>query len=191
MSPQHLSTETLLRHLDRELTPGEIALVDQHLAACAGCRAQLERLRSISAGIEQYSATLQDPAPAGRRRALVAAMERPAVTAPPRKIYAALTMAASVVLAVGITLSTRQPAQTPVIHPPALHPAMPADSFIALPYSNESLSSEGAVVMQVEVPRSAMALGGMPAGDGVADGLVKAEVVVGADGLARAIRFVN
>jgi anti-sigma factor RsiW len=185
MSTVHPSTELLLRRLDRELAADELAALEDHLAACAGCRAQLAKLRAISNGIDQYSADLLEAPPAGQRRALLAAFDRPAA-APPRKAIAALAMAASVVLAVGISLTSHRPPQ-----PPAPHPQVATDGFIALPYSNEILSSEGAVVMQVEVPRSAVALAGMPAGDGPGEGLVKAEVLVGADGLARAIRFLN
>jgi hypothetical protein len=185
MSTQHLSIELLLRRLDRELAAGEIAPIEDHLSGCADCRARFANLRDISGGIDWYSADLFDPAPAGQRRALVAALERPPA-APRRRIYAPLAMAASVLLAVSISLTIHQPAVPPVAQPQAA-----ADSFIALPYSNENLSSAGAVVMQVEVPRSAVALAGMPVSDGPAERPVKAEVVVGADGLARGIRFLN
>ena len=112
-------------------------------------------------------------------------LEKPAASPRPR-IYAALAMAASVLLVVGITLTRRQPAGTPAPTPQAS-----TDNFIALPYSSDSLASAGSVVMQVEVPRSAVALAGVPVTGGPADELVKVEVVVGADGLARAIRLVN
>jgi hypothetical protein len=68
---------------------------------------------------------------------------------------------------------------------------MAQEAFIALPYSDDSLSSEGAVVLQVELPRSAAALAGMPVNYSSGNPRVKAEVVVGADGLARAIRFLD
>jgi anti-sigma factor RsiW len=178
MSREHLSIELLLRCLDRELSAGEQYRVEEHLDACAGCRAQLENLRGISEGIDQYSADLLRPTPAGRRRALTSPLEHESGR---RKVYAALAMAASVLLAVGLSLRHQQP-PAPVAHT--------IDTFIALPDSNESLSGAGAVVMQVEVPRDAVALAGVPAAEG-SSGLVKAEVVVGADGLARAIRFLN
>jgi len=179
MSREHLSTELLLRRLDGELTAGERDAVEEHLGGCAGCRLELDNLSAISSGIDKYSADLYQPAPVAQRRALSAALE----SKPARpKVYAALAMAASVILAVGLSLTHQQP-PAPVPHA--------VDTFIALPDSNESLSSAGAVVMQVEVPRDAVALAGVPAGEGNSGGLVKAEVVVGADGLARAIRFLN
>ena len=69
--------------------------------------------------------------------------------------------------------------------------ATDANGFIALPYSDENLAPEGAVVLEVEVPRSALLLAGIPSGESGSTDRVKAEVMVGADGLARAIRFVN
>jgi len=107
----------------------------------------------------------------------------------PRRTVAAvlLACAAAVLLAIGIWRAIPRPAA------PATPPGSAAlgNGFIALPYSDENLSQEGAVVLEVEVPRSALLLAGMPAGDGQSKGRVKAEVMVGADGLARAIRFVN
>jgi anti-sigma factor RsiW len=185
MSLDHISSELLMRRLDAELPPEAQPALDAHLAACAECSARYARLRAISGAIDGYSAGLLGPQPSAQRRALVDALEsRPAPI--PKTALAALAIAACLVLAVGISL---------LISKPAVRPASPVqlatDRFIALPYSDDSLSAEGAVVLQVEVPRSAVALAGIPVGDGPADGRVKAEVIVGADGLARAIRFLN
>jgi hypothetical protein len=185
MSSNHLTNDLLLRRLDRELAADELASTEEHLAACAECRSGFARLRALSAGIDQYSADLLQPAPVGQRRALIAALDRPEPTLS-RRIHAVLAMAASVLVAVGISLTGYKATQ-----PPAPLPAVTNDTFIPLPYSNENLSSAGAVVMEVEVPRSAVALAGMPVNDGPTEGLVKAEIVVGADGLARGIRFLN
>jgi hypothetical protein len=140
----------------------------------------------MSGAIEGYSAGLSDAQPAGqRRRALVEAMQqRPAVIS--KAALSALAIAACLILAAGISLMVSKPNARP-----GSAPQMATDSFIALPYSDENLSGEGAVVLQVEVPRSAVALAGIPVGDGPSNGRVKAEVIVGADGLARAIRFLN
>jgi anti-sigma factor RsiW len=181
MSSEHLSTEMLLRHLDRELDAAEQSRVVDHLAACPECRAVFARFRVVSGAVDDYAADLLAPARSGQRRELIAALDCPVVERP-RKAYAVLAMAASVLLAVSLSIYPYRSQHPPAaLHPPA------GDNFIALPYSNENLSSDGAVVMQVEVPRSAVAFAGGPVGDGP----VKVEVVVGVDGLARAIRFVN
>jgi hypothetical protein len=186
MNREHPSTELLLRRLDGELAADAIAPLEEHLAGCAECRTQLAKLQAVSLGIEQYSAELFQPMPTGRRRALLIASDQPA----PRRVarlYTALAVAASLMLvAVSIALLTRHPAAAPEPRPRDM-----AANFIALPDSDENLSSEGSVVMQVDLPRSAVALAGVPLSDGPADARVRAEVVVGADGLARAIRFLN
>ena len=186
MSLEHLSTSVLLRRLDRELNAEEDAAAGRHLESCEECRAQLAKLREVSAGVDAYSSGLLQPPPAGSRRALLAAVDKPVPVRPRRWAYAAIGVAASVLLMVGISLDRVTPPKAPV--PRAL---IAADPFISLPGSNESLSAAGAVVLQVEVPRSALAVAGMPAGDPRNERPLRAEVVVGADGLARAIRFLN
>jgi hypothetical protein len=179
---EHLSADLLLRYLDRELDAHESALAQQHLAECSGCRAQLDALRSLSAAIDRHGADLLVPA-GPRRRELVAALDRQEAMHP-RKALAALAMAASVVLAVGLSLRHADPPA-----PPAAPPQPASDNFIALPTADAS--DAGAVVMEIEVPRAAVALAGIAPGDGAPDARVRAEVLVGADGVARAIRLLN
>lgn len=65
-----------------------------------------------------------------------------------------------------------------------------ATDFIPLTYGDTELGSDAQVV-RVELPRSAMASFGLPVNMDRADQRVKADVLLGADGLARAIRFVQ
>lgn len=185
MNSEHVSYELLVRRLDGELGADAADAVDAHVSECAECRRQLDKLRAVSGAIFATSAALTESEPAGQRRALVAAMEQRAA-ARPRKTYAILAAAASVILVAGIVIT-----DAPRPRPPAPAAAVAPEAFIALPYSDDSLSSEGAVVLQVEVPRSAAAMAGMPVNYASGETRVKAEVVVGADGLARAIRFLN
>jgi len=185
MNKEHVSYELLLRRLDGELDADAAGAVGAHVSECAECRQRLDRLRALSGAIVASSAALTEAEPRGQRRALVAAMEQRAA-ALPRKTYAILAAAASVILVAGIVMKESPRPQ------PAVSPApMAQEAFIALPYSDDSLSSEGAVVLQVELPRSAAALAGMPVNYSSGNPRVKAEVVVGADGLARAIRFLD
>lgn len=64
-----------------------------------------------------------------------------------------------------------------------------ATDFILLTYDSEMGSD--AQMVRVELPRSAMASFGLPVNIDRADQRVKADVLLGADGLARAIRFVQ
>jgi hypothetical protein len=63
--------------------------------------------------------------------------------------------------------------------------------FIPIAYSNLANIQEGGQVMRLELPRYAMARFGVPINEERYDERVKADVWVGADGLARAIRFVQ
>jgi hypothetical protein len=65
-----------------------------------------------------------------------------------------------------------------------------ATDFIPLTYGDPDVGS-GAQMVRVELPRSAMASFGLPVNMDRADQRVKADVLLGADGLARAIRFVQ
>lgn len=76
----------------------------------------------------------------------------------------------------GLTLPINQPKEI-------------ATDFILLTYDGE-VGSEAQLV-RMELPRSAMASFGLPVNMDRADQRVKADVLLGADGLARAIRFVQ
>jgi hypothetical protein len=151
----------------------------------------LNGLRDLSHQLEQYSAALEgglqparrfSAAPAGGREISRSGAEAPRGLKPTLRWLPAV--AAALILTIGISflLSRRS---TPILQQAT------GEGFIALPYSDVNLSSEGAVVLRVEVPRSALLLAGTPVSAGRRDERVKADVVVGADGLARAIRFVN
>ena len=180
MSENHPSSELLFCRLDGELAADAADRLDTHLSECAECRDRWNRLRTVSEAVDGYSMTLGSPG--GQRSALIAALK----AREQRTYWTFAAAAAALILAAGIGVLVSRPAKTP-----ARAPQMAADAFIDLPYSDENLSGEGAVVLQVELPRSAVALAGIPVSDGPADGRVKAEVLVGADGLARAIRFRN
>jgi hypothetical protein len=72
---------------------------------------------------------------------------------------------------------------------PINQPKEIATDFILLTYDGE-VGSEAQLV-RMELPRSAMASFGLPVNMDRADQRVKADVLLGADGLARAIRFVQ
>jgi hypothetical protein len=74
---------------------------------------------------------------------------------------------------------------------PAAAPEEFATPFFALPFSDASLPLDQARVIRVELPGSALSLAGLPVAEGLRSENVHADVVVGADGLARAIRVVR
>ena len=79
------------------------------------------------------------------------------------------------------------------------NPAVPANhterevatSFIPVGYASPMAFQDGGQLVRVELPRSAMASFGLPVNLARANERVKADVLVGYDGQARAIRFVQ
>jgi hypothetical protein len=65
------------------------------------------------------------------------------------------------------------------------------DDFIPLPNAERISPNEDVNLVRVEVPRSAMIALGYDVSADRASELVEAEVVLGADGLARAVRFLD
>jgi hypothetical protein len=66
-----------------------------------------------------------------------------------------------------------------------------ATEFIPVGYSSPAMLQDGGQVVRVELPRYAMARFGLPVNMDRYEEKVKADVLVGVDGLARAIRFVQ
>ena len=66
-----------------------------------------------------------------------------------------------------------------------------ATDFIPLVQAGPYTQSEEGHLVRVELPRSALASFGLPVNAEAADGRVKADVLMGQDGIARAIRFVR
>ena len=64
-------------------------------------------------------------------------------------------------------------------------------AFVSLGYGSALDLQDGGQMVRVELPRSALARFGLPMNMNRADEKIKADVLVGADGLARAIRFVQ
>jgi len=66
-----------------------------------------------------------------------------------------------------------------------------ATDFIPLMQGGRFTQAEGGRLVRIELPRSALASFGLPVNAEAAGGRVKADVLLGDDGLARAIRFVR
>jgi hypothetical protein len=70
---------------------------------------------------------------------------------------------------------------------------MPSDfeGFIPLPNSEAVQANEDMDVVHVEVPRSAMLAVGLEVSEDRAGEMVQADVMLGSDGVARAVRFLD
>lgn len=111
----HWREEDLIPYLDGRLSAAERARLDQHLAGCAPCRAQLEETRALMGVLEEWKAV--EPS-AGFDAALRARLEqeksRRAGWFVLRPAYAA---AAVLALLLVIGLSLLQPGSTPSVSP--------------------------------------------------------------------------
>lgn len=155
-------------HRDRALTAALRAVADHdaRLRASASVEARLRaEVRSIAAR---------------RRRAVIASVA----------IAAALLIAAAVPawrIAAGRLKVASIPAGSNASRPAA--PAEVTTAFLPLTYSTVPIT-DGQVV-RLAVPRAALASFGLAPIDFVDSGIVMADVIVGEDGLARAVRFVR
>ena len=166
---QHLSPESLSGYLDQRLSAGQRARVSRRLAACAGCRQELESWRGTLAllqGLDDVptprSFTLAGPPPAP------AAAYQPLPLRAPRWVYAGAASVAGLALAVMVSaeaagilpappLETGQAAQSGAAAPEA---AMAADSAPALQSAeapNQADETEGTPAPAAGAPAQAPA----------------------------------
>jgi hypothetical protein len=115
---------------------------------------------------------------------------------PARELRGWLAAAAVVLLAAGTLWMGGRPPQVPLgaaKSPVAV--AAPGDeqeaAFIPLPNAAGSPQDEDVDLVRVELPRSAITALGIPASDEGGAESVEAEVLVGPDGMACAVRFLN
>lgn len=106
-----------------------------------------------------------------------------------------LREAESVRPAVAVVVARRRPPRTPRVSTPPESitpaPAEVATEFLALPNADMLPPVNETSVVRVEMPRSAMRLVGLPVNENRVTERVRADVVFGQDGMARAIRFVQ
>jgi len=63
--------------------------------------------------------------------------------------------------------------------------------FVALPYAQSGVPLEEAVIVRVEVHPAELTMLGMPVPSAHVSGRISADLLVGQDGVARAVRFVH
>jgi hypothetical protein len=192
-----------------ELGCDETSAAELHLRECEACSALREGHRALAAGLRSLAAEESRLKPSGRVEGrLLAAFhgQNGSVTHRERKWWvpagAWLAAAAVLVGAVLLVLNAKRPepavyetAQTTVDWTQGL----PADAlsergageFISLPNA-ERLPQDGHLnLVRVELPRTAMIALGYTVEADRAQEKVEAEVILGSDGLARAVRFLE
>jgi len=186
----------------------------EHLGECSACAALLNRQRTLASGLRMLAADWRSvEAPARAESRLTAAFLGQAGLAVRRPAarwwvpVATWAAAAAAVVALAMFLARdRQvvPAhrtassrvQLAAVEPPAdleaLGDSSDADGdFIPMPNGARIEPNEDLNLVRVEVPRSAMIALGYAVSEDRASESVEAEVVLGPDGLARAVRFLE
>jgi hypothetical protein len=184
-----------------------------HAETCLRCAARLEDERAVTSALRAFAArTAGAEAPARVEAALRRALrepeglglDEPATARPSRPVELLLLLAAAAILAAIVVVPPRVsrvnepvPATLPagaatmaVSGEPAAGAGENAD-FVSLSYGEDLRELDSLQVVSVELPGTALAALGWPAADSAQTGSVKAEVIVGHDGVARAIRFVD
>jgi len=181
-----------------------------HSQECPACAALVASYGRLEAGLRTVAAELRHTeAPARVESGLVAAFRsqhRQARRTQARQWWIpalSWSVAAGVVMAAALVLLRPHqplPAQrgapaavevASLTDAPDPYPAEGDDGFIALPNMRVLDPNEEVNVVRVEVPRSAMLEVGLAVSADRVSELVEADVELGPDGLARAIRFVD
>jgi hypothetical protein len=93
-----------------------------------------------------------------------------------------------------VEAKSKPPVQPAPVHKPTHKPRtdqFATTEFVALPYGDDSLVEESTTIVRVELSRSALRLAGFSVAQERANDVVQADVALGADGLAHAVRFVK
>jgi anti-sigma factor RsiW len=120
--------ERIARYVGGDLTPGEVAAIEQHLRACVDCAELVRGLEEDREWLASRPPEIAEVDFAAMRREIRREIARP------RRAWKWLAVAAAIVLAVGLATSLRR---TPA--PPRIVPAPVVEQAVA-PNTNRSLT---------------------------------------------------
>lgn len=176
------------------LDPSREAAVESHLRSCRSCGALVERQRAMSVALRRLASVQRvPPLNAGQLNRLLAAVGQPRSRSRVATVAVGLSLAASVLIVASLSVGLRREASAPGSSPvvaAALAPPMGAETaFVVLPGADALPRLESGRVIRIEIPESELrAVGLWPSAHA---GAVQADVLVGQDGLARAVRLVQ
>jgi hypothetical protein len=170
------------------------AAVRSHLRSCPSCGVLVERQRAVSAALRRLASGQEVPAlNPGRLNTLLSAMGQPPKRSRRATAAVGLSMAASVLIVASLSVGLQRGALapgSPQVVAAALAPPMSAETaFVVLPGADALPRLESGRVIRIEISESELTAFGLwsPARAGA----VQADVLVGQDGLARAVRLVD
>jgi anti-sigma factor RsiW len=180
-------TKTLLMlAADGELAPDRVAWLEGHVESCPACHLEQMRFRELDRDLGVYGDLLARQSPP-RTDQLVGLP--PSMTAPKSKVRTAirwipqLAAALAAVLFLGVILVHR-------ISPGSLD-EVAGEPFVPIPYVQPLDPYESATVMRMDVPVAALIAVGYKVDASDPTAVVKADVLVGEDGRAHAVRVLS
>ena len=182
-----------------------------HAAGCGACAAELAQARRLTSGLRLLRSELSGAgAPASVEANLLAAFRATHAPRPepraawwrlPALQWAAAGLAAAALAAGVWIVPAKRPAAPPAARRPvvqtqqvelaAMTPQEREDGFIPLPNAPQIDPNDDVNVVRMEFPRSAMLAVGLDVNPDQVSDTVEAEVMLGSDGLARAVRFME
>ena len=158
---------------------------ESHAADCADCAAWLEQQQIVGGWLQELSQTMGAPAPEleSKLRTRFRARAKPPSPAP-------WAWAAAAVLAAGVGFGawvSRIEPHRPA--PPAIRVEEPSP-FVLLDYGRPTRELTAGRLVRVTLPPSAPAWFGLPVDPAAREG-IEAEVLLGDDGVAQAVRLVS
>ena len=190
-----------------ELTSGEES-EHEHLKQCPPCAALIDRQRRLASGLRTMADEMSAVAAPPRVEAnLIDAFRREMAPAGSRlarmRMLPAFSWfaAAAAVIAMAAWVAPRRHTAAPPAahHTPAAGMELASlvddgaddDGFIPLPNAERVGPNDDVHVVRMELPRSAMLVVGLDVSPERVSERVEAEVMLGPDGLARAVRFAD
>ena len=175
-----------------------------HLAECPACAARIARHRELEAGFKALAVSSKRmSAPARVETRLLKEFRRQAgseTRGSSHRWVPLLTWAAALAAMVALAVFLVRPREPEAVRPAPhrgvelamLQPQEDSDGFIPLPNS-AGVAADGDEVnlVRMEVPRSAMIALGLDVSADRAEELVEADVMLGSNGIARAVRFLD
>jgi hypothetical protein len=178
----------------------------EHLKQCPHCAARIDRQRRLASGLRILAHDMSPVAAPPRVEAsLIDAFRREMAPAGPRLARMRMLpvipwVAAAAVIAMAAWVAPRRHTAPPAAHhTPAVGVELASlvddgaddDGFIPLPNAERVGPNDDVHVVRMELPRSAMLVVGLDVSPERVSERVEAEVMLGPDGLARAVRFAD
>jgi hypothetical protein len=196
---EHLTSGLLVKAMDAELTSGEAASVQEHLAACGECREKYDDFRRTSLAIETGFAGIPAGNRSGERESLRQKLEAGQtalhLAQTPERVMRrfgwGMAIAAGLALAIVVmpkhnsTSSKGEIEQAAATLVNAIE--VGGETFVPLPYSNPDLPVNESRIVEMKVPVSALSelgivLEPVSSRESGSDRSVLADVLMGTDG---------